>query len=377
MSYPYAYPIFPISAFLGFVLSITPLAWHLEAWNLGTCYFMVWTALVCLNSGINSVVWAQSIENYAPVWCEISIRIILGASVGIPASSLCIVRRLYKLASAEQRSAALVDSLICVLFPVVWIAMQCIVQDHRFDILEEIGCYPAIYNTLAAYFITFMWPMLLGLVSLVYCVFAFRAFNNRRNQFDQFLVRGSSLTVSKCLRLMALAITVMLYTTPIAVFVVYLNAPNIGPWRGWAATHAMYWRINRVPSHGWRDDDQTAALIELTRWSGPFCALMFFVYFGFAREARAYYRGILEVCARTVGLVRNGKRQFLRKGNQSLSPSSAAGRISSYASRPPVRDPASPVRPLRPVSSSSFDLSYYKSKRELSRFSNDSGLNNH
>ena len=43
-----------------------------------------------------------------------------------------------------------------------------IVQPHRYDILEDIGCQPATYNTLPAYFLVFMWPILLGLISFIY-----------------------------------------------------------------------------------------------------------------------------------------------------------------------------------------------------------------
>ncbi|KAJ7440954.1 GPCR fungal pheromone mating factor, partial [Mycena latifolia] len=69
-----------------------------------TFYFMLWTALACLNQFINSIVWAQDISNFAPWWCEISIRIILGAGVGILALALCIVRRLYTIASVQSVS---------------------------------------------------------------------------------------------------------------------------------------------------------------------------------------------------------------------------------------------------------------------------------
>ena len=43
-----------------------------------------------------------------------------------------------------------------------------IVQPHRYDILEDIGCQSATYNTLPAYFLVFMWPILLGLISFIY-----------------------------------------------------------------------------------------------------------------------------------------------------------------------------------------------------------------
>ena len=67
----YLYPFFPIVSALGFVLVLIPLPWHLEAWNSGTCYYIIWTALACLNSFINSIVWADDAINRAPVWCDI------------------------------------------------------------------------------------------------------------------------------------------------------------------------------------------------------------------------------------------------------------------------------------------------------------------
>ncbi|KAJ7453723.1 pheromone receptor, partial [Mycena latifolia] len=106
--------------------------WHLQAWNSGTCFYMIWTALACLNQFINSVVWRDDMVNRAPVWCDISIRITMAASVGIPAASLCINRRLYHIASvksvsispAEKRRAALIDTLICVLFPLLYLPLR-------------------------------------------------------------------------------------------------------------------------------------------------------------------------------------------------------------------------------------------------------------
>lgn len=65
------YPLFSVFAFLGFFLVLVPLPWHLQAWNSATCYFIIWTALACLNQFANSVVWAGNALNNAPVWCDI------------------------------------------------------------------------------------------------------------------------------------------------------------------------------------------------------------------------------------------------------------------------------------------------------------------
>nr|AVI69656.1 pheromone receptor [Cyclocybe aegerita] len=330
------YPAFPIFAFLGFFLPLVPLPWHLEALNSGTCFFIMWSSLACLNQFVNSVVWAKNVLNHAPWWCEISIRIMMGASVGIPAASLCINRRLYKIATVQaatitlaevtsigsqylpfltnqqKHRAILIDSLICVLFPLIYIALRMfavsapqfykakqltflpeyVVQGHRFNLLEDIGCYPALYNTLLTFFISSMWPLLLGLVSAVYCVLSLRSFSKRRAEFGQFISSNTTLTLSRYFRLMALAMTEICATTPLAIFMIWLNATAtpIGPWRSWEDTHFAYSRVEQIPAVFWRSNRLLVIAIEFSRWVTPVCSLIFFAFFGFAYEARRQYR---------------------------------------------------------------------------------------
>jgi pheromone a factor receptor len=116
------YPLFPVFSFIGFVLCLIPLPWHLQAWNSGTCAFMIWTALSCLVGFVNSVVWSGNVNNPAPIWCDIcesptpvstrfllsiapsASKIIIGVSIGIPAATLCISRRLYSLTAVQTVS---------------------------------------------------------------------------------------------------------------------------------------------------------------------------------------------------------------------------------------------------------------------------------
>lgn len=66
------YPLFPIFAFLGFILALVPLPWHLQVWNSGTCAYMIWASTACLVEFINSIVWRDNAIVVAPVWCDIS-----------------------------------------------------------------------------------------------------------------------------------------------------------------------------------------------------------------------------------------------------------------------------------------------------------------
>jgi pheromone a factor receptor len=84
--------VFSMFSFIGFVLAFIPLPWHLEgtlspwcfthhprklsdlsiaAWNTGTCLYIAWAGLSCLNGFINSIVFNKTVLNIAPVWCDI------------------------------------------------------------------------------------------------------------------------------------------------------------------------------------------------------------------------------------------------------------------------------------------------------------------
>lgn len=305
------YPTFPVFAFLGLLASILPLPWHLQAWNAGTCYYMIWTALACLNQFINSIVWHGNVINWAPVWCDISIRIMLGSSVGIPAASLCINRRLYKIAKvqavtvtrAEKRRAVLIDTLICVLFPAIFVALQYVNQGHRFDIYEDVGCYPFIYNTIVAFLLTDIWPIIVGLISAVYCGLSLRAFYQRRAQLSHFLSSNTTLTASRYFRLMALSSTELCCTIPLASFMIWVNASAapVEPWISWENTHYDFSLVGQYPSVLWTQDYLFVVAVQLTRWLVVACAFIFFAFFGFAAEARKNYRAAFGAVVKFLG----------------------------------------------------------------------------
>ncbi|KAJ7085147.1 pheromone A receptor-domain-containing protein [Mycena belliarum] len=297
------YPLFSIFAFLGFLLVLVPLPGHLQAWNAGTCFFMMWAALACLNQFVNSVVWADDMLNRAPGWCDLSIRITMAASVGIPAASLCISRRLFHITRAEagsvsrtdKRRAVLVDTLICVLLPLIYLALQYISQTHRFTLYEQLGCVPALANSIPTYFLSLIWPPLLAGVAAIYAALALRAFLRRRAALTQCLTSDSSpapgLTPSRYLRLLALVIVVVLLTLPLGLLVIAtgLKAAPLVPWHGLAAVHAKVDTVAQVPAAVWRGTRLVAAMLEFARWAVPVCALVFASLFVGAAEARTPY----------------------------------------------------------------------------------------
>ncbi|KAF7327402.1 Pheromone B alpha 1 receptor [Mycena kentingensis (nom. inval.)] len=304
---------FSAVAFTGFVLSMIPLPWHLEAFNVGTVLYMLWTGLACLVLFINSIVWHNNVIDWSPTWCDISTHFMNDFNLAIPATSLCINRRLYQIASvrtvtkskAEKQRAIYIDLLIGLGLPVLQIPLQYIVQGHRYNIFEDIGCLGTTYETPVAVVLYHLPPIIVGCVSAVYCVLSIRSFYASHAQFKELLSSSNSnLNFNRYIRLMALASLDLIFTIPLAIWVLYNNVAVTGlsPWISWDDTHSNFSRVVQVPGIIWRSDELTAASLETLRWLTVFCAFVFFGFFGFADEAMKNYKLAINSVARRVGL---------------------------------------------------------------------------
>lgn len=295
-----SYPLFSIFAFCGFVAGLVPFAWHLQAWNAATCAYMLWTSLSSLIYFVDSIVWHHSINDPSPVWCDISTKFLIGAAIGVPASSLCINRRLFKIASGtavrvspeQKRRAVIIDLSIAVGIPVLVMVLHYIVQGHRYNIIEDIGCTPTVFNTAAAYPLVYMWPPLLGCIAFVFAFLTLRAFWKRRVQFNELLSSTNSMTVNRYFRLMLLACLEMMLTIPLSAYGIYINTYglSLAPWVSWSDTHYNFSHVEIAPAVLWRTSKMFTVQVELDRWIYPCSALLFFALFGFAQEARRHYR---------------------------------------------------------------------------------------
>ncbi|KAJ6487409.1 pheromone receptor Rcb2 B44 [Mycena vitilis] len=296
-------PLFVIFSFLGFMLSFVPLYWQFEAWNVGTLWYMFWIALSCFTQYFNAIVWAGNATNLAPAWCEISIRLTMAVSVGLPAASLCINRRLHTIAcmppsasasalsKADKRRAIIVDSFISGLFPTLYILLQLVVQRHRFNVLEDVGCAADFYDSLPTYLISYSTPLLLSFGSFVYAVLLLCTVSATRANLPEVLAPHKNLTPSRLLRLTGLAVTTLFLTLPLGLLNIAGNATIAAVSTQVSGDTAPFnfGVVAEIPRALWAANETTHLAIELTRWIAPACAIILFVFLGFGKEAREYY----------------------------------------------------------------------------------------
>ncbi|KAJ8094058.1 a-factor receptor [Marasmius tenuissimus] len=237
-------------------------------------------------------------------------KFIIGYAVAIPACALCISRRLYIITSGQRlavtppqkRRALCEDLLIGVGIPVLNMILRAlftvlavedanplsdyIPQGHRFNILENIGCFPSTYNTWVAFFLVHYWPLAIGMMSGAYCVMNLilirRLSRSAGNLASETGDRHNSLNRLRFLRLTTLASADILITIPISAWVISLNLSTpIHPWISWEDTHKNFSRVNLIPYALWQ---QNAALVDSNRWLVVVTAFVFFGIFGTSKD---------------------------------------------------------------------------------------------
>jgi pheromone a factor receptor len=187
--------------------------------------------------------------------------------------------------------------------PALVMALQYVVQGHRFDIIEDVGCRPFTYNTPPAYPLVFFPPLIIGLISGVYSALTIRAFYIRSVEIKAVMSTNDTITFNRYFRLMALAAVDLLFTVPFSAFTIYANLKfgKVAPWISWDDTHSGFSRIDQIPARFWRSNPVAQSSLEFSRWSVVACGFVFFMFFGFADEAFKNYRKVYSCLTSRLG----------------------------------------------------------------------------
>ncbi|KAG9093682.1 a-factor receptor [Ceratobasidium sp. 370] len=221
--------------------------------------------------------------------------------------------------------------------PILVMALHYIVQDHRFDILEDYGCWPVTYNTLLAIPLVLIWPIGISVASLIYAGLTIHVLLQYRTALDGTLSKtGGGLSKGTYFRLMALASTEILFSLPFSLFLLINNvsSSSLNPWISWADTHSGFSRINFVPFVFINAQPATRALIEVSRWVTPAGAFYFFLYLGVPREARVEYLKMFWWVVKPLGFKPRSQAQGSTWSNRLASITSSGTR--DMSSRPVV-----------------------------------------
>ncbi|KAI0029876.1 GPCR fungal pheromone mating factor [Vararia minispora EC-137] len=309
------YPLLPISSVLCAALLLLVLFTRAigGTWNLGVLILCFWLFLENLTNGVNAVLWADNFQVKHEVYCDIVTHVQIFSSIVRPACTLIITRRLYKIVSLrdihgqsdfERRFNKVLEVGLAIVLPTFVTAIfYYIVQDHRFVVLEGIGCQYTVSGSALSILLVLSWPIVLPVVSaLLYCPRIIRTFRQHNADTVEFLATNGLVTRSRYLRTLGIGCIDIVLSLPFALFKIanlvssVLSTSKEGRfpfYAGWHATHA-HWAPAVLPGPILK----TAALWTLFTtwfgvWSAVVLALAIFVLFGLSQPAREFFKCLL------------------------------------------------------------------------------------
>jgi pheromone a factor receptor len=135
-----------------------------------------WLQLMQIIYIINPIVWPR--DDTFRWWngnglCDVEIRILVGATVGIPGSTMCIVRKLANvldskpliLTRAQRNRRMLLDGFLCIGFPIILMIVYYVVQANRYTVLTTTGCAWWIDRSWPSIVLVLIWPLVLAMIN--------------------------------------------------------------------------------------------------------------------------------------------------------------------------------------------------------------------
>ncbi|EIN05684.1 hypothetical protein PUNSTDRAFT_137177 [Punctularia strigosozonata HHB-11173 SS5] len=298
-----------------------------------------WLVAVNLVSAIDSIVWYGDVHIVNTAWCDIVAAVITGFNVAIPLASLHLVVDLVQPSFGSEalpkssRTKQTVQSLLYSLTPVVYIALHIIVQDHRYDIVQHVGCRPATYASVPSIILVWLPPILLSVATLILSVTLLQKLTPNRSEslYDTASIRTSRSSSNSAPRHIFLAIVLAAWsinTTAVDVSIqLRLAGGKLLSWPSLDAVHAEHGRIDIFTI---TDHRALMPSYMFLWWATPIAAA---VYIALAAGNEEIVQAWAEL-SRRLGVAFNRKRSRrdeVREKHQSILPE-----MDSRASLPSV-----------------------------------------
>ncbi|TEB23050.1 STE3-domain-containing protein [Coprinellus micaceus] len=341
----------PIGAFISAALVLVPLPWHWRARNITTLSMIAWLFIFNFTYGVNAIIWAGNVRLRGTIWCDIVTKLQIGGNIALPACCLALCINLESIASlrnahttpASKRRKLFLELGFCWILPMIYMVLHYVVQGHRYDIVEDFGCRPTTYNSVASIFLIWVPPMLCVVVTLILASLCLYHFFRRRVTFSRHLANSASgLTTSRYFRLIAMSIVQMFWGIAIMSFNMWFTLrTGLRPWISWADVHSDWHRIDAfrtifIPK-------QVVLVTHVLWWTIPVSTWLFFVFFSFGEDAvKEYKRCGVWIKERVFRMKNSGSEKDSMKGWKGLSfvkPLSSTSKPKPKLSMLPISNP--------------------------------------
>ncbi|QLQ77953.1 hypothetical protein HG537_0A02000 [Torulaspora globosa] len=300
---------------VGFVLLVPPLAWHSQNKNVPAVVLISWLLVMNLSYIVAACVWNG--EDFASKWdgkgwCDVVVKLQVGANVGISCAVGNIVNNLHSVLKSDSvlpeagswRKIGR-DLAVCLILPVVIMALSYLVQIYRFGVTRYYGCLNVLSPTWVSTVLYTMWSLVASTVAAVYASMVLYIFYRKRKDVKDILhCTNSKLNLTRFARLLIFCCLIILVMFPLSIYALVEDFKSFNGHYSYKETHSSaFWNV--IPKI-----DAGGKLI--TVWIYVLMSYMVFFIFGLGADALHMYANFMRSIK--LGFIVDGLGRLIEKG---------------------------------------------------------------
>lgn len=300
------------------VLLVPPMLWHAKMKNTPAIILIFWLMIMDLKLIVDAAVWSS--ENFmdrwnGKVWCDIMIKLQLGANVGISCAIANIAYNLHGILKADSvlpepnsRRKLLVDLSFSLLTPVMTMGLSYIAQVFRYGIARYNGCQNLLSPTWITVVLYTLWMFIWSLIAFVYAILLLYVFYKKRTDVKDILYcTNSGLNLARFARLLFFCFLIVLVMFPFSMYSFVSELKDVSGYFDFNAAH----------------DKSTWTLIIYLDLDKPFfdvwlyilMSYLVFIIFGLGSDALGMYGNMIRAVG--LGFVLDNVKEAINSRKQS------------------------------------------------------------
>ncbi|CCH63105.1 hypothetical protein TBLA_0J01070 [Henningerozyma blattae CBS 6284] len=214
---------------IAIILLIPPLVWHSHSKNIPAIILITWLLIMNLTCIVNAVIWSG--DDFmtrwdGKGWCDLVIKLQVGANVGISCCVTNVVYNLYEIIRADKVLLELnswrriiKDLSISLITPIMVMGFSYLLQVFRYGITRYNGCQNLLTPTWITTVLYTMWMVIWSIIGAIFAGLVLWNFYQKRKDVGDILhCTNSGLNITRFARLLIFCLLILLVMFPFSIY---------------------------------------------------------------------------------------------------------------------------------------------------------------
>ncbi|GME71618.1 unnamed protein product [[Candida] boidinii] len=299
------------------------LIFHIRSKNVPAIMLIVCIEIMLIKYLVDTIIWGGSDYKTVwdgKVWCDIMVRLQIGAPFGCLCSLFAMLLNLYIILRADKltlkwfnhkKIKLAIELLICLFFPILIMGISYFAQVMRYSIFKCSGCqFPSTLDSVSVLVFT-AWLLVWSALCLIMAALTLFEFFKKRKDTKDIVHCNSGLSMSKFVRLLIFCFSILFIMVPFVIYSAVNLLAGVSPQFYNPSYHTkIFWNVVIRYPYDYK--------VDIERYKYIISAFFSFFLFGFGSDAIDMYKSGLNKFKPTRIMVEKFERYQEEKRNRKV-----------------------------------------------------------